>query len=275
MSNGITISRRPKRADQIVRDLKRWIIASGKRPGDRLPQEKLLISLFSSSRGTIREALKSLEVQGLIEVVPGPKGGAHLKQLPLEDAIHLLTNFLFFDDVKVRDVYVLRIALEPILVRDVIGCLSEKDFEDLKKTIQACHDNEYVDPLKQRVSELEFHNILAARSSNRLLSFVCSFLNHLLYNFVSVKSQTPDVGKAFSDHVICSHEEILDALGKGDANTAEALMREHMLKAAKLTKKLDVNLDRQSFVDAMLSLSGNKLGWVDAEAPLSDSLEAR
>ena len=72
---------RPKRqklSDVIVEDVKRWIVAERKQPGDRLPNEKELIELFGYSKSTVREALKALEVRGLIAIRTGPGGGAYL-----------------------------------------------------------------------------------------------------------------------------------------------------------------------------------------------------
>ena len=64
---------RPKRqqlSDVIVEDVKRWIVAERKQPGDRLPNEKELIELFGYSKSTVREALKALEVRGLGDLLP-------------------------------------------------------------------------------------------------------------------------------------------------------------------------------------------------------------
>ena len=54
-----------KRGDVMVEEIKAWIAERRIAPGDRLPKESELQSLFGVSKGTAREALKSLEVQGL------------------------------------------------------------------------------------------------------------------------------------------------------------------------------------------------------------------
>ncbi len=70
-----------KRTDEIVDAIKRMIVEHGLGPGDRLPQERDLITQFSASKGTVREALKALEVQGLISVRTGPGGGAFIERM--------------------------------------------------------------------------------------------------------------------------------------------------------------------------------------------------
>ena len=67
---------RQKRSDLMVEEIKRWIVAEGKKPGDRLPKERDLIAIFGVSKGTVRESLKSLEVQGLIRISNGPQRGS-------------------------------------------------------------------------------------------------------------------------------------------------------------------------------------------------------
>lgn len=88
-----------KRGDLVAEEIKRLITEKDLKPGDRLPREVELQQLFSVSKSTIREALKSLEVQGLIKVTTGPAGGGMVVEVPLDRTLQLLQNYLFFKDV--------------------------------------------------------------------------------------------------------------------------------------------------------------------------------
>jgi GntR family transcriptional regulator, transcriptional repressor for pyruvate dehydrogenase complex len=68
----------------VVDEIKRWIAERRLRPGDKLPKEAALQQLFGVSKGTAREALKSLEVQGAGHRQQGPAGGATISEVPLE-----------------------------------------------------------------------------------------------------------------------------------------------------------------------------------------------
>ncbi len=92
-----TSPRRPKLAELISDDIKRWIAAES----DRLPNEKALMELYGSAKGTVREALKILEVEGLITLKTGPKGGAVINQPSMEPASRMLRNFLHFQQAGV------------------------------------------------------------------------------------------------------------------------------------------------------------------------------
>src|SRR5215468_6178045 len=112
--------RTPKRGDAVVDEIKRWIGERRLAPGDKLPKENELQTLFGVSKGTAREALKSLEVQGLVKVSTGPAGGATIGEVPLERTLQLLQNYLFFRELSVTQIYAVRRLLEPELAAGAV-----------------------------------------------------------------------------------------------------------------------------------------------------------
>src|SRR5690625_2577676 len=112
-------TRRPiprlKRSDMIVEEVRRWIVVEGLKAGDSLPKERELIELLECSRGTVREALKVLESQGLIEISPGAKGGARVASVSYETTSRFLRNYLYFQPLTWAQVYRVREKLEPML----------------------------------------------------------------------------------------------------------------------------------------------------------------
>lgn len=94
----------PKRSDLVAEEIKRLITAKNLLPGDKLPRESELQSMFSVSKSTMREALKSLEVQGLVKVSTGPGGGATVVEVPLDRTFQLMQNYLFFKEVRIEDI---------------------------------------------------------------------------------------------------------------------------------------------------------------------------
>src|SRR6516165_5919111 len=72
---------RIKAAERVAAELRREIITGNLRPGDRLASEKELQEQFEISRPTLREALRLLEAESLIEVVRGQYGGARVTKL--------------------------------------------------------------------------------------------------------------------------------------------------------------------------------------------------
>ena len=100
-------------AQRIMRDVSR----SGATPGDLLPAEKAMLEQYGIGRGTLREALRLLEFQGVIALKPGPRGGPVLLS---PDAAHLASSLLLFMQLHAapyRTVVEVRHALEPITAR--------------------------------------------------------------------------------------------------------------------------------------------------------------
>src|SRR5260370_9438634 len=105
--------RSQKRGDLVVEEIKRWIAERRLGPGDKLPKEDQLQTLFGVSKGTAREALKSLEVQGLVTMSTGPAGGPPIAEGPLERAFPLPQNSLSSRELDVAPISALPRPLHP------------------------------------------------------------------------------------------------------------------------------------------------------------------
>lgn len=168
----VPVARR-KRTDLIVDAIKQMIVEQGLGPGDRLPQEKDLMTQFSAGKSTVREALKSLEVQGLVSVRTGPGGGAAIERMSEERAMSLLSNFLFAKNLTTAHVQAMRAALEPMAAVSALPHIDADGYGRLAEIV----DHFGHDP---RLAELDFHAVLASYSDNPLLAFSCRFLQRLL-----------------------------------------------------------------------------------------------
>ena len=174
--------KRRKRTDEIVDAIKRMIVEHGLGPGDRLPQERELMVQFAASKGTVREALKALDVQGLISVRTGPGGGAFIERMSESRAMSLLSNFLFAKDVTIEQIYEMRKALEPLVAASATPNIDAAGLARLNDII-AVYDHEPADGQErwnQRMAELDFHAVVAEYASNPILAFTCRFLQRLL-----------------------------------------------------------------------------------------------
>lgn len=222
---------RQKLSDLIVEDVKRWIVAERKQPGDRLPNEKELIELFGYSKSTIREALKALEVQGLISIRTGPGGGAYLQKVTHEHASESLRNFLHFHPLTGYDIYQLRKILEPELAASAVKHLTPGHLERLEENVKFCSmPVTNAEELRaHREAELAFHSILAECCPNPVLAFSCKFLNDLLTDLMVYKNalDSHEIGKANVDY----HTQLLTAFRAGDVEEVRRIMAEHMLDA--------------------------------------------
>ncbi|MGH6956579.1 MAG: FadR/GntR family transcriptional regulator [Caulobacteraceae bacterium] len=105
--------RKLKRPELLADEIRRWVVETGARPGERLPNEAELRRRFGVGKGAVREALKALEVQGLVALKTGPGGGGALTAPDFERSFQLWLNHFFFQPVRVEQIYALRRVVEP------------------------------------------------------------------------------------------------------------------------------------------------------------------
>ncbi len=229
---------------QIAEAIKNWVVEQGLQAGDRLPGEAELIERFGMAKGTIREAMRVLEAQGLIKTRTGPGGGSFVHEVSRQRAKALLGNYFYFKDLTIGDIYQLRLTLEPELAASLAGKLSADVLEQLEANIAA-----YSEPAKtlneereQHVASLCFHAILAAQAKNPLLGFVIDFMVSLLSDLTVYRRlySPPNVElwKQGRDH----QRQLVIALRDGNAEAARAIMHDHMETAWKLMRQQEVGM---------------------------------
>lgn len=231
-----TPGRGRNRPQAIAATLKDWILQHGLMPGDRLPQEPQLIADLGVSKGTVREALKVLETEGLIRTRTGPGGGAFITEVGEDHANALLANHFFFKDISIADIYALRAVLEPQLVTDLAAGITDAQLDELRARMSS-----YTEPpasieeeRDQRVAELEFHETLAGFSDNALLGFTCGFLVRLLKDLTVCKRIYDQPNPELRERGISYQEQLIEALQAHDADTAHAVMQAHMRSAGRI-----------------------------------------
>jgi DNA-binding FadR family transcriptional regulator len=238
---------RLSRPARVAEEIKDWIVQEHFGPGDRLPSEPDLIDRFGMAKGTIREAMRILEAQGLVKSRTGPGGGTFVHEVSKERARALLGNYFYFKNLTIRDIYQLRRVLEPELAASLAGKLSGEVLGQLEAIV-----GEYSEPARtvdeereQHVASLRFHALLAEQSGNDLLGFLIDFMVNMLSDLTVYRKlyEPPNAelwkrGRAFQT-------ELIDALRAGDADTARLVMRDHMETAQKLMEGQEARMQRR------------------------------
>ena len=239
---------RRKRSDLVVEQVRRWIVTNRMQPGDPLPREKDLIEMLGAGRSTVREALKALEFQGLVEIVPGSGGGARVSSIGAGTASDFLRNYFYFEDLSWAQVYELREMIEPHVARSAAGHLSESQLDDLERSVATCAEGEPVNEAQrraQRQAELDFHRILMAACPNPMIRFLGNFINDLLGDFAAYRDVIEPEGERFRQENLEAHRDLIDALRDGDTERAEALMHAHIHDAGCFLSAREADIERQ------------------------------
>ncbi|MBW3097932.1 FadR/GntR family transcriptional regulator [Pseudohoeflea coraliihabitans] len=225
--------RKRRRPDQTADRLREQIIAANLQPGSRVPGEWIDPQTLGVSRGTAREALKILAVQGLVESRSGPGGGVFVAAVRTDDAIRMLDNLFLFEAPTIADIYALRKVIEPELAASVAGRLSETDLAALHATIRLYEDEPATaaDEYQQRLAELDFHAELARRSDNRVLGFICIFMVSLLRDMTVCREIYHTRNPSLRESGLTYQVQLLRAIKAGRSKEARDIMARHMVEA--------------------------------------------
>lgn len=206
-------------ARQIVADINR----RGNVPGDRLPPEKMMLEKYQIGRGTLRESLRYLELQGLITLKPGPGGGPVVESPNSVGLATSLTLLLQVENAPYRNIVEARGTLEPAMSSLAALRMSDDELETMRVNLERMRagiDDEEVFSETNR----EFHDIVAHGSGNVLFAHMIDALTGIL--------DGTSMGIEYPQHrrvaVHAAHTRIYEALLSRDASAAADTMREHI-----------------------------------------------
>lgn len=195
-----------------------------------------MIDRFKMSKGTIREAMRLLQAQGLVATKTGPGGGSFVGEVTTDRAHALLANYFYFKNVSIDDIYQVRVALEPENAAALAGRLTSEHVAQLMDIMQRYERpaETAAEERRQHIDSLLFHAKLAEFSENALLGFIIGFLAEILTELTVYKrlyaEPNHELWRQGRDHQI----DLIAALRQGDPARARAIMREHMEMARRL-----------------------------------------
>jgi GntR family transcriptional repressor for pyruvate dehydrogenase complex len=218
-----------KISDQIIAQIRAAIFEGKLKPGDKLPSERELLENFKVSKVTLREALRSLEILGFLEIRKGSSGGAFVTEINIKKAREGFINFLHSKNLSLKDLSEVRLILEPYVAERAALAITEGDLNRLKELIKECeyelkHDN----PI-DRKNEIDFHRIIAGVSGNPILMFILDFVEKLLLDAKEILQPS----KEFSKKVLKAHKLIYESLLKRAPEKAREEMVKHVEEVAK------------------------------------------
>ncbi len=201
------------------------LLESGQyQPGEKLPTEMELCRSLGVGRGTVREAFRSLQARGYVEIKPG-RGAFAAEQLPGEELGPI--EWLVRNEKQLLDAIEIRRGLEPMAAR----LMAEIGDAEAAERLAQLHEQFLAavqEKNTERIAELDdaFHSAIVDGSSNRLLRAINKHISQELETFRSKTFQFPQNIK----NAVAPHTAILQAIQKQDAASAEAAMRAHLDK---------------------------------------------
>ena len=216
--------RTTKVAESVAREILHDIADRKLPPGAKLPSEAEMAETLNVARASLREALRILEIHGMITIKPGPGGGPMVAAISSEDLGKTLTFFLQASGTTFREVMQARLVLEPIMARQAAERGDTEVHAALREGIDRSRrvldegDEQYLDVATG------FHSVVSGASGNSVLDLLTRALKDIYVARVrSIVYLSEERAKLLHDH-----EVVADAIISGDGDRAEKLMREHM-----------------------------------------------
>ncbi|MBV9783740.1 MAG: FadR family transcriptional regulator [Acidisphaera sp.] len=235
MSDGIAIGRIqvPKAADVLASELRERILAGQIGEGAILPTERSLAETSGLSRASVREALRILEVEGLITTRLGRNGGSAARRPTHEGLARSVNQFIRGQNILLRSLLEAREAIEPACARLAALHRTEPDIAELG-ALQERLEAAYADIPAFLDANLQWHLAVVRASHNELLLAFMLAISEALHAGTDLQNFNSDEIRAT---VMRAHRRVTEAIREGDAEAAERRMERHVRAYAEQVRR--------------------------------------
>jgi DNA-binding FadR family transcriptional regulator len=202
--------------DQIRRRLEVGVL----KPGDKLPAERDLALEFKVSRPAVREALRTLEISGVVSLQKGVKGGAFIRDGNPQLLTQSLQDLMFLGKVSLRSLAETRVLLNGLVIKLACERASEDDFRAIEDNIGFIESSE--DLAHRAEAGVQFFRLIARATGNEVLTMLVDSLGDII-RYVIDKT-----GRVARPELVPVRRRILKAMRARDVAAATAAMDEYL-----------------------------------------------
>lgn len=203
--------------------LKQMILSGEFEVGSSLPAERDMMVQYEVSRATLREALRSLGAQGLLEVRRGRRGGSYVCAPSSDRVSDTLNMFIAGHSIKFVDLLAVREAIEPVAAAQAAQFRSDEDIAEIRR-ILAESESALADLEKFSALNIDWHTAVVAASKNPLFLSIMTSISPALYSATTREEFDLTVRAT----VLRTHTRISDAIEAADPDAARRRMSRHV-----------------------------------------------
>lgn len=208
------------------------IVDGGLEPNSPLLSEAAMLQKYQVARGTLREALRFLEIQSVLTIKTGPRGGAFVADPGSQPLASVISLLLQLNRTSFRSVVEARLLLEPILARLAATRRSDIELSDLATSIADMKDK--IEDAREFLEiNRGFHLTIAKAAGNPVLFHMAASLSWIEDGSVVGIDYTREARPP----IISAHRRIYAAIEERDPELAEAAMRVHLGEFAKYAEE--------------------------------------
>jgi DNA-binding FadR family transcriptional regulator len=207
-----------KTSERVALEIVHDIVAQGLRTGDRLPLEAAMVDHYQVSRASLREALRLLEVQGLIRLKPGPGGGPVVGTVEGANLARTTTLYFHLSGATYSEVLATQSEFEPLCAELAAQQADRREaMEPYFEVPTITDDAEYRD------LTAGFHFAVYRLVANPVLTLLTEAVTHIVSDHVVATMDPADLRAEILD----DHARLARAIAAGHAAKARRLMQQH------------------------------------------------
>lgn len=210
-------------SEQIAEMIQEKILKQRLQQGTRLPTERELAEEFQVSRTVIREAIRELEVAGLVRIKKGPKGGIFIDNAYHKPLSASLRKLITSGWINVDHILEVRMLIEPYIASQASLKAKKSDIEAMRSLLQ--NSSAHLDDVALlKKNNIEFHLLIAKASGNPVFSIlmrsVMDILEEIARDFLVLSIERD---------FLQAHKEIFDLIVQRDPEKVRKAIEEDIL----------------------------------------------
>jgi GntR family transcriptional repressor for pyruvate dehydrogenase complex len=214
------IVRRNRVYEEVAKQIER-VILKKLQPGDKLPSERELAELLRVSRGSIRDAIRGLELLGLVE--PRQGAGTLVREVSADSLVNPFANALKRRKELVSELLDFRKMLEPPLAARAATHATPEEISEMEEILRRQEEKQKQGDAAV-AEDAEFHYSVALASGNNV---VLKVIDILMEQLRDTRARSLQV-EGRPQKSLSGHRRILAAIKRHDGEAAKAAMRRHL-----------------------------------------------
>jgi DNA-binding FadR family transcriptional regulator len=215
-------SSRVPRAEAVARDLEIEILCDGLAPGERLGTKDDLRQRFGVAVATVNEAVRLLEMRGLIEARPGPGGGVFVANSSVRVALKRDSLGTTWGSARYSDCLVVRNAIEPMVCRDAAAFRTDEDLAVMRRIVEE---------MERQADHAQAYFALNWALHRRIAKLCRNAPAHSIYltllDFLEDGLDARDLNGFDGGSEVEVHRELIAAIEEGPGARLEAVIARH------------------------------------------------
>jgi GntR family transcriptional regulator, transcriptional repressor for pyruvate dehydrogenase complex len=213
--------------EAICHDVRTRLANGALKPGDKLPPERETAEAFGVGRNAVREALKSLENAGIVELRKGRGGGAFIRPGGPQRIVHAMQDLHDMGSYTLAELTEARILVVDQIIRLACERATEADFEALQRNVdELAHFTKTLEMQERTRRVIGFYHLISHATRNRVLVLLDTSLNEIISRFVA---RAWAEGDAQLKTLVASRRRVLRHLRARDADRAAAELNKQMM----------------------------------------------